>query len=57
MLPLIGFLSAILFSRYFGRIGSAFLTTSLMFINVILTLMLFFKSFFGENVYFVKIGS
>lgn len=57
ILPLIGFLSSILFSRYFGRIGSAFLTTNLMFVNVILTLILFFKSFFGENVYFVKIGS
>lgn len=57
ILPFLGFLSSILFSRYFGRTGSAFLTTSLMFINVVLTGILFFKSFFGQNVYFVKIGS
>lgn len=56
-LPLFGFLCAIFFSRFIGRTGSAFLTTSLMFINILLTAVLFYKVCLLERLCFVKIGT
>ena len=57
LLPLFGFLSSILLSRYIGRAGSAFLTTSLMFVNIILTCLLFYKVCILERLCFIKIGT
>jgi NADH-ubiquinone oxidoreductase chain 5 len=57
MLPLISSLCAALFSRYIGRSGSAFLTTIMMFANVILTLIIFYKVSFLQRLYFIKVGT
>lgn len=57
LLPLFGFLSSILLSRYIGRTGSAILTTSLMFVNIILTFILFYKVCILERLCFIKIGT
>jgi NADH:ubiquinone oxidoreductase subunit 5 (subunit L)/multisubunit Na+/H+ antiporter MnhA subunit len=56
-LPLLGFLSSILLSRYIGRNGSAFITTGLMFVNIILTFVLFYKVCILERLCFIKIGT
>lgn len=57
MLPLIGAISAGLFSYVIGRKGAAFLTTALMFSNVFLTFYIFYKTSFCERLYFVKLGT
>ena len=57
ILPLLGFLSAILLSRYIGRTGSTFLTTTLMFLNVICTLILFYKVCILRKICFIKLGT
>lgn len=57
MLPLISFLCAILFSRYIGRSGSAFLTTIITFVNVILTFIIFYKVSVLQRLYFIKVGT
>lgn len=57
LLPLIGFLLCALFSRYIGRVGSAVLTTTIMFVNVILTLILFYKVSVLRRLYFINVGT
>jgi len=57
LLPLIGSLLAGLLSRYIGRSGSALLTTIIMFVNVILTLILVYKSTILQRLYFINIGT
>ena len=56
-LPLIGFLFSALFSRYIGRHGSAMLTTIIMFANVILTFIMFYKVSVLGRLYFINIGT
>jgi len=56
-LPLIGSLFSGLFSRYIGRHGSAVLTTIIMFANVILTVMLFYKVAVLRRLYFINVGT
>ena len=56
-LPLIGSLLAGFFSRYIGRIGSAMLTTIIMFVNVILTVLLIYEISVLRRLYFVNIGT
>jgi len=56
-LPLIGSLFSGLFSRYIGRHGSAVLTTIIMFANVILTGILFYKVAVLRRLYFINIGT
>ena len=56
-LPLIGSLLSGLFSRYIGRNGSAVLTTIIMFANVILTGILFYKVGVLRRLYFINIGT
>lgn len=57
LLPLLGFLSAILLSRYIGRTGSTFLTTTLMFLNVFFTILLFYKVCILRKICFIKLGT
>jgi NADH-ubiquinone oxidoreductase chain 5 len=57
LLPLLGFLSAILLSRYIGRTGSTFLTTSLMFLNVLFTILLFYQVCILRKICFIKLGT
>ena len=56
-LPLIGAIVSGLFSRYIGRTGSAALTTGLMFINVTITLIMFYKVSVLRRLYFLNIGT
>jgi NADH:ubiquinone oxidoreductase subunit 5 (subunit L)/multisubunit Na+/H+ antiporter MnhA subunit len=56
-LPLIGFLLTALFARYIGRHGSAMLTTIIMFANIILTAILFYKVSVLRRLYFLNMGT
>ena len=56
-LPLIGAIVSGLFSRYIGRTGSAALTTILMFINVFITLIMFYKVSYLRRLYFLNMGT
>jgi NADH:ubiquinone oxidoreductase subunit 5 (subunit L)/multisubunit Na+/H+ antiporter MnhA subunit len=56
-LPLIGSLFSGLFSRYMGRTGSSLLTTIIMFVNIILTAILFYKASVLGRVYFINVGT
>ena len=56
-LPLIGSLFSGLFSRYMGRTGSSLLTTIIMFVNVILTVILFYKVSVLRRLYFINLGT
>jgi NADH:ubiquinone oxidoreductase subunit 5 (subunit L)/multisubunit Na+/H+ antiporter MnhA subunit len=55
MLPLIGSIIAGLFSNVVGRKGAAFLTTTFMFLNVLLTFYIFYKTSVCDHLYFVKL--
>jgi len=55
--PLLGFLFSAFFSRYIGRAGSAMLTTIIMFVNVILTCIMFYKISVLQRVYFINMGT
>jgi hypothetical protein len=57
LLPLLGFLSAILLSRYIGRTGSTFITTLLLCFNVFFTIILFHNVCILRKVCFIKIGT
>jgi NADH:ubiquinone oxidoreductase subunit 5 (subunit L)/multisubunit Na+/H+ antiporter MnhA subunit len=48
-LPLLSFLSASLFGRYIGRTGSAFLTTSLIFLTAFLSTIVFYEVAIAES--------
>jgi NADH:ubiquinone oxidoreductase subunit 5 (subunit L)/multisubunit Na+/H+ antiporter MnhA subunit len=56
ILPLLGTICAGLFGRFIGRVGAAFITTIIMFINVILTVILFYKTSVLQKIYFTKLG-
>jgi NADH:ubiquinone oxidoreductase subunit 5 (subunit L)/multisubunit Na+/H+ antiporter MnhA subunit len=55
ILPLIGSMLAGLFSNVIGRKGAALLTTTFMFLNVILTFYIFYKTSVCDYLYFVKL--
>jgi len=55
MLPLIGSIIAGLFSNVVGRKGAALLTTTFMFLNVLLTFYIFYKTSVCDHLYFVKL--
>lgn len=56
-LPALSFLFSGLFSRYMGRHGSAMLTTIIMFVNIILTSILFYNVSVLRRLYFLNIGT
>ena len=56
-LPLIGSILSGCVSRYIGRIGSAALTTIIMFVNVILTGIVFYNVSVLRHLYFLNIGT
>jgi len=45
------------FGRFIGRKGSALFTTIIMFVNVILTAILFYKVGFNQTLIFIKAGT
>lgn len=55
ILPLIGSIIAGLLSNVIGRTGAARLTTTVMFLNVILTFCLFYKTSILNHLYFIKL--
>jgi hypothetical protein len=55
--PLLGSICAGFLGHIVGRLGAAFMTTIIMFINVILTGMLFYKISILQTIYFVNIGT
>jgi NADH-ubiquinone oxidoreductase chain 5 len=57
ILPLISFLLIALFARIIGRKGSVLLATIIMFVNVILTVILFYEIGFKEKLVFIKAGA
>jgi proton-translocating NADH-quinone oxidoreductase chain L len=57
ILPLISSLLTAFFARFIGRNGSVLLTTIIMFVNVILTVILFYKVSFNQKLIFVKAGT
>jgi NADH:ubiquinone oxidoreductase subunit 5 (subunit L)/multisubunit Na+/H+ antiporter MnhA subunit len=57
LLPLISFLLTVFFARFIGRQGSVLLTTIIMFVNIILTVILFFKIGFQQKLIFIKAGT
>jgi NADH-ubiquinone oxidoreductase chain 5 len=57
MLPMIGAISAGVFSFVIGRKGAALLTTAFMFLNVVLTFFIFYKISFCQSLFFVRLGT
>ena len=55
MLPMIGAISAGLFSFVIGRKGAALLTTAFMFINLILTFFIFYEVVLSKSCLCYKI--
>jgi len=56
ILPLFGTICAGLFGRFIGRVGAAYITTIIMFINVILTVILFHNTSLRQRICFTKLG-
>ena len=57
ILPLLSFLLTVLFARFLGRNGSVLLTTIIMFVNIILTVLLFYQISFVQKLVFIKMAT
>ncbi len=55
--PLLGSMCAGFLGHIIGRLGAAYMTTIIMFMNIILTGILFYKISVLQSIYFVNIGT
>ena len=56
-LPLIGALITGFFGRFFGYYGACLLSTTCVFLSMVLSLLSFYESFFSESVVHLHLNS